>query len=65
MYFLASPNKSTSFTPKLKKALEILHQYSTLVDPVKVIQIIPTVALSSVGNYLKVCKIINNFIHYA
>ncbi|CAH8526043.1 unnamed protein product [Schistosoma haematobium] len=49
----SSPNKSTSFTPKLKKALEILHQYSTLVDPVKVIRIIPTVALSSVGNYLK------------
>ncbi|CAH8508674.1 unnamed protein product, partial [Schistosoma rodhaini] len=49
----SSPNKSTPFTPKPKKALEILHQYSTLVDPIKVIRIIPTVALSSVGNYLK------------
>ncbi|KAH8861920.1 Vam6/Vps39-like protein [Schistosoma japonicum] len=50
---LASPSKFTPFTPKPKKALEILHQFSTFVDPVKVIRITPTVALSSVGNYLK------------
>ncbi|KAK4469869.1 hypothetical protein MN116_007377 [Schistosoma mekongi] len=49
----SSPSKFTPFTPKPKKALEILHQFSAFVDPVKVIRITPTVALSSVGNYLK------------
>ncbi|CAH8514122.1 unnamed protein product [Heterobilharzia americana] len=46
----SSPSK---FTPKTKKALEILHQFSTFIDPIKVIRIMPTVGISSVGDYLK------------
>ncbi|CAH8842405.1 unnamed protein product [Trichobilharzia szidati] len=44
---------SVKFTPKLNKALEILHQFSSFIDPVKVIRIMPTVTLNSVGDYLK------------